>query len=80
MCCKEFIDIRIHVRNTTDDATLSGLKRLAKTGVLRRHTVIRRGGLRFGIFGLMGKESIFYTSGTGAIALDAGTLAIRAAP
>jgi 5'-nucleotidase len=29
--------------------------------------VIERGGLRFGIFGLMGKESIYYTSGAGAI-------------
>jgi 5'-nucleotidase len=50
-----------------DDATLSDLQRLAKAGVIRRYTVIERGGLRFGIFGLMGKESIFYTSGAGAI-------------
>jgi 5'-nucleotidase/UDP-sugar diphosphatase len=50
-----------------DDATLSGLQRLAKAGLIRRYTVIERGGIRFGIFGLMGKESIFYTSGAGAI-------------
>jgi 5'-nucleotidase len=50
-----------------DDATLSDLQRLAKAGVIRRHTVVERGGIRFGIFGLMGKESIFYTSGAGAI-------------
>jgi 5'-nucleotidase len=50
-----------------DDATLSELQRLAKVGVIRRYTVIERGGIRFGIFGLMGKESIFYTSGAGAI-------------
>ncbi len=50
-----------------DDATLSDLQRLAKAGVIRRYTVIERGGIRFGIFGLMGKESIFYTSGAGAI-------------
>jgi 5'-nucleotidase / UDP-sugar diphosphatase len=51
-----------------DDATLSDLQRLAKAGVIRRYTVVERGGIRFGIFGLMGKESIFYTSGAGAIA------------
>jgi 5'-nucleotidase len=50
-----------------DDATLSNLQRLAKAGVIRRYTVIERGGIRFGVFGLMGKESIFYTSGAGAI-------------
>jgi len=50
-----------------DDATLSDLQRLAKAGLIRRYTVIERGGIRFGIFGLMGKESIFYTSGAGAI-------------
>ena len=49
------------------DATLTDLQRLAKDGVIRRHLVIERGGMRFGIFGLMGKESIFYTSGAGAI-------------
>jgi 5'-nucleotidase len=51
-----------------DDATLSDLQRLARAGIIRRYTVIERGGIRFGIFGLMGKESIFYTSGAGAIA------------
>jgi 5'-nucleotidase / UDP-sugar diphosphatase len=50
-----------------DDATLSDLQGLAKAGTIRRSTVIERGGIRFGIFGLMGKESIFYTSGAGAI-------------
>lgn len=49
------------------DATLADLQRLAKDGMIRRHLVIERGGLRFGIFGLMGKESIYYTSGAGAI-------------
>ena len=50
-----------------DDASLSDLQRLAKAGMIRRYVVIERGGIRFGIFGLMGKESIFYTSGAGAI-------------
>ena len=49
------------------DAALADLQRLAERSVIRRHLVIERGGIRFGIFGLMGKESIFYTSGAGAI-------------
>ncbi len=52
--------------NTTfegDDPKLDGFKRLAKEGTLRRYTVIERGGLRFGIFGVLGKEAMFYTGG-----------------
>ena len=49
-----------------DDATLADLQRLAKAGVVRRHLVIDRGGIRFGIFGLLGKEAQFYTGGAGA--------------
>jgi 5'-nucleotidase/UDP-sugar diphosphatase len=49
------------------DPALVDLQRLAREGVIRRYVVIERGGLRFGIFGLMGKESIYYTSGAGAI-------------
>ncbi len=52
--------------NTTfagNDLTLAGLQQLAKDGVLRRYTVIERGGLRFGIFGVLGKEAMFYTGG-----------------
>src|SRR6266487_6972145 len=49
-----------------DDATLSDLQRLAKDGVIRRYTVIERGGIRFGIFGVLGKEAQFYTSGGAA--------------
>jgi 5'-nucleotidase / UDP-sugar diphosphatase len=56
-----------------DDATLSDLQALARAGTIRRYTVIERGGLRFGIFGLMGKESIFYTSGAGAITFPDAT-------
>jgi 5'-nucleotidase/UDP-sugar diphosphatase len=47
----------------TNDATLGDLQRLAKEGVVRRHLVIERGGIRFGIFGLLGKEALHYTSG-----------------
>ncbi|MFN0128628.1 MAG: bifunctional metallophosphatase/5'-nucleotidase [Verrucomicrobiales bacterium] len=52
--------------NTTfegNEPALDGFKRLAKEGKLRRYTVIERGGLRFGIFGLLGKEAMFYTGG-----------------
>ncbi len=52
--------------NTTfegSEPVLDGLKRLAREGKLRRYTVIKRGGLRFGIFGVLGKEAMFYTGG-----------------
>jgi 5'-nucleotidase / UDP-sugar diphosphatase len=49
-----------------DDPTLVDLQRLTKEGVIRRHLVIERGGLRFGIFGLLGKEASIYTSGGAA--------------
>jgi 5'-nucleotidase / UDP-sugar diphosphatase len=49
-----------------DDPTLADLQRLAKEGVIRRHLVIERGGIRFGIFGLLGKEAAVYTSGGAA--------------
>jgi 5'-nucleotidase len=52
---------------TKDDATLADLQRLAKEGVIHRYIVIERGGLRFGLFGVIGKEAIFYTNG-GAVA------------
>ena len=52
---------------TANDATLAGLQRLAKDEFIRRYLVIERGGIRFGIFGLLGKEAQFYTSGAGAV-------------
>jgi 5'-nucleotidase len=54
-----------------DDATLSHLQRLAKSGVIRRYVLIERGGLRFGIFGLMGKESMLYTNASAITYPDA---------
>jgi 5'-nucleotidase len=45
------------------DATLADLQHLAKEGVVRRYLVIERGGIRFGIFGTLGKEAMIYTSG-----------------
>ena len=49
------------------DATLADLQRLAKEGVIRRHLVIERGGMRFGLFGLLGKEAISVAVGAGAV-------------
>ena len=45
------------------DPSLAGLQHLAKEGRVRKYLVIERGGLRFGIFGLLGKEAQFYTGG-----------------
>jgi 5'-nucleotidase len=39
--------------------------------VIRRHVVIERGGIRFGIFGVLGKEAIFYTTGGAVTFSDA---------
>jgi 5'-nucleotidase len=52
---------------TGDGPSFARLKQLAKDGVLRRYFVIERGGIRFGLFGLLGKEAQFYTGGAGAI-------------
>jgi 5'-nucleotidase / UDP-sugar diphosphatase len=56
---------------TKDDTKLADLQRLAKDGVIRRYVVIERGGVRFGIFGVLGKEATFYTSGGAASFSDA---------
>jgi len=55
---------------TKNDATLAELQQLAKEGVIRRYAVIEHGGLRFGLFGVIGKEAIFYTGGAGAVAFS----------
>jgi 5'-nucleotidase / UDP-sugar diphosphatase len=52
------------------DPTLTDLERLSGAGVIRRYVVIERGGLRFGIFGLLGKEAQIYTSGGAASFAD----------
>jgi 5'-nucleotidase / UDP-sugar diphosphatase len=48
---------------TRSDTTLGDLRRLAKEGVIRRYVVVERGGIRFGVFGTLGKEAMIYTSG-----------------
>ena len=56
---------------SNDDAALADLQRLAKDKVIRRYLVIERGGIRFGIFGLLGKEAVIYTNGGAVTFLDA---------
>jgi 5'-nucleotidase / UDP-sugar diphosphatase len=45
-----------------NDPSLADLQRLRKEGVVRRYVVIERGGIRFGLFGVLGKEAQIYTS------------------
>jgi 5'-nucleotidase/UDP-sugar diphosphatase len=52
------------------DAALADLQRLTSEGVIRRYTVIERGGVRFGVFGVLGKEAMIYTSGGGTTFAD----------
>jgi 5'-nucleotidase / UDP-sugar diphosphatase len=54
-----------------NDPTLTGLQDLAREGVIRRHAVIERGGIRFGLFGVLGKEAMFYTTAGAASFHDA---------
>ena len=49
------------------DAALTDLQRLAKDGAIRRYLVLERGGMRFGIFGLIGTQAVFYASGAGGV-------------
>ncbi|WP_411870539.1 bifunctional metallophosphatase/5'-nucleotidase [Vulcanococcus limneticus] len=58
------------------DPSLVRLQALTRKGVIRRYTVIERGGLRFGIFGVLGKEAMIYTSG-GATSFADPTTAAR---
>jgi len=50
-----------------NDPTLDGLRQLSKGGLIRPYLVIERGGMRFGLFGILGKEAQNYTSGAGAV-------------
>lgn len=49
------------------DPGLTKLQRLSSEGVIRRYAVLERGGMRFGVFGLIGKEAVFYTTGAEAV-------------
>ena len=48
---------------TASDPSLAGLRQLSEAGLIRRDLVIERGGIRFGLFGVLGKEAQIYTSG-----------------
>jgi 5'-nucleotidase/UDP-sugar diphosphatase len=50
-----------------NDTSLAGLQGLAQQGVIRKYMVIERGGIRFGLFGVLGKEAITVTVGFGAV-------------
>jgi 5'-nucleotidase len=53
-----------------NDPTLDGFRQLSKAGLVRRYLVIERGGMRFGLFGVLGKEAQIYTSGGAMKFLD----------
>jgi len=57
------------------DPSLVDLQALTRKGVIRRYQVIERGGLRFGIFGVLGKEAMIYTSGGATSFADPTTAA-----
>ncbi|HUP07045.1 MAG TPA: metallophosphoesterase, partial [Caldimonas sp.] len=52
---------------TASDPALDGLRQLSNDGLIRRHLVVERGGVRFGLFGVLGKEAQIYTNGAGAV-------------
>jgi 5'-nucleotidase len=52
---------------TAKDERLIGLQKLYQDAVIRRHLLIERGGLKFGLFGLLGKEAAMYTLDKGQI-------------
>ncbi len=49
------------------DASLDPLKALAAAGTIRSHMVLERGGIKFGLFGMMGPDSIVWTINPGAL-------------
>jgi 5'-nucleotidase len=52
---------------TANDPTLDDLRQLSRDGLIRRYLVIERSGMRFGLFGVLGKEAQIYTGGAGAV-------------
>ncbi len=61
------------------DPSLTGLRAQAKDGLIRRTLVIERGGIRFGILGVLGKEAQIYTGGAGAVKFGDPVEAAKAA-
>jgi 5'-nucleotidase / UDP-sugar diphosphatase len=56
--------------------SLTALQGHAKAGIVRRHLVIERGGMRFGILGVLGKEAVIYAN-AGAVTFSADIEAAR---
>ena len=50
----------------SDDPSLNELKALVTNGVIQNYKVIERGGIRFGILGVIGNESVSLAVGKGA--------------
>jgi 5'-nucleotidase / UDP-sugar diphosphatase len=50
-----------------DGAGLAQFKELAEAGLIRSHMLLERGGIRFGLFGMMGTDSIQFTINPGAV-------------
>ena len=50
-----------------DDPGLSQFKELAQAQLIRSHMLLERGGIRFGLFGMMGTDSIQFTINPGAV-------------
>jgi len=51
------------------DPALDGMKALAAAVAIRSHKVIERGGVKFGLFGMMGADSITFTINPGALTI-----------
>lgn len=60
-----------------DDAGLAGFKELARAGLIRSHMLLERGGIRFGLFGIMGTDSMQFTINPGAVTFSDPTEAAR---
>src|SRR5215813_13780161 len=50
-----------------DDPGLFQFKELAQAQLIRSHMLLERGGIRFGLFGMMGTDSIQFTINPGAV-------------
>jgi 5'-nucleotidase len=66
--------------NTTFDASAAGddaLEALAKGGCLRRSAIIERGGLRFGLFGVIGRHAVALTKLAAPLTFDDAVVTAR---
>jgi 5'-nucleotidase/UDP-sugar diphosphatase len=63
--------LSVNTKFDADDTGLSELQRLFNDGIISRYKVIERGGIRFGVFGVLGKEAIIYTNGGAVLFPDA---------